>query len=256
MRTRISRSLLSLLGLLAVAVAPLSADEKPDSETTKRIKHLIGMLASRNAPPRIVDMGRSAEARFGKAYNKNRQVPVYLAMQQLLAEGEPALELLLKHEDDESYCLTVAECDFDYNRTVGDICTRIFLDNIRPFQDDLHFMGARAGGEGYPNLRRQSLKDWWEGKKKVGLANIQIEAIDHQLDFVQKADAKKAVGPIPDAPPLSPAEFEEARKQNTRILKAMREMILSTGKPYRPKTCISMLEYIIGLPWSEVPSRK
>jgi hypothetical protein len=250
--TRIFQSLISLLSLLAVAVAPLSADEKPPTETTERITHLIGMLASRNAPPRIDDMKGYAEATFDKAYDKNLQVPVYLAMQQLLGEGEAALELLLRHEDDEGYCLSVTDCDYDKNRSVGFICRRIFWANIRPFQAELHFMTRGGRGE-YPNLKGNSLKEWWEGKKKIGLAKVQIEAIDAELDFVQKADAKKAAGPIPDAPPLSSAEFEEARKKNIQILKAMRETILSTGKPYRPRMCINTLyEQIIGLPWSKV----
>jgi hypothetical protein len=252
MSPRIFQRQISLVGLLAVAVAPLSADEKPDRETTERITHLIGMLTSRNPAPKIVDMGGYAEATLDKAYDKNLQVPVYLAMQQLLAEGDAALELLLRHEDDKGYCLSVTNCDYDENRTVGFICMRIFWANIRPFGDDLHFMTKGGRGE-YPILKGKSLKDWWAAKKKIGLARVQIEAIDAELDFVQKADARKATGPIPDAPPLSSAEFEEARKQNIRFLKAMRETILSTGQPYRPRTCISTLyEQIIGLPWSGV----
>jgi hypothetical protein len=256
MSTRIFRSLISLLGLLAVAVAPLSADEEPDKETTERITHLIGMLGSRNAPPKFVAMALHPEIKFDPPYNKNLQVPVYLAMQQLLAEGDACIDLLLKHQDDKGYCLSVYNCvdDYDKNRTVGDICKQIVWAKIRPFQGDLHFM-TRGGRGKYPNLKGKSLKKWWERKKKIGLARVQIEAIDAELDFVQKADAKKAEGGIPDAPPLSSAEFEKARKQNLRILKAMRETIRSTGKPYRPRTCINLPEYLIGLPWTE-PHRK
>lgn len=256
MNSRSFQSLIPLVGLLTVAVMPLSADEKPDRETTERITHLIGLLKSRNAPPKIVNMKDHAVATFDKAYDTKLQVPVYLAMQQLLAEGDAAFELLLKHEEDNGYCLTVVDNDYDENRTVGDICMRIFWANIRPFENDLRFL-TRRGREKYPVLKETSEKEWWASKKKIGLARVQIEAIDDELDFVQKADVKKAAGPIPDAPPLSAAEFEKARKQNIRILKAMRETILSTGKPYRPRTCINTFyESLIGVPWSPNAARK
>jgi hypothetical protein len=53
----------------------------------------------------------------------------------------------------------------------------------------------------------------------------------------------------PDAEPVSPRKFERRRKANIRLLKAMRETIVVTGKPVHPRTCLWSHETIIGLPW-------
>jgi hypothetical protein len=259
MKARIFSSLIPLLGVLAVSPR-LFADEKPDRESTKRITHLIDMLASRNRAPKIVGdiskreirgkpMGEIAQADFDKSYNSNLQVPVYLALQQLLAEGEPALDLLLRHQDDKRYCLSVHSIEDDENVTVGFICSRIFWAHIFPLNSELHFMTKDQYGV-YP-AGNDSVEAWWKNKKKIGLAKVQIEAIDAMLDFMQKADAKKASPWHPLAEKVRPAEFEKRRKKNIRILKAVRETILSTGKPYRPRTCLAWYEDVIGLPWSK-----
>jgi hypothetical protein len=258
MKTAISQILIALLGVLPVAAPPLLAGEKQDRETTKRITQLINMLASRNPAPRIIGdesgreirdkpRGEMALAVFAKSYDKDVQVSVYLAMQQLLAEGEAALDLLSKHEDDKRYCLTILSMEDAKNKTVGTICTRIFWANIVPFKDELHFMTkdqyrVYPGGFNTP-------KEWWKEKSKTGLAKVQIEAIDAMLHFMQKADAKKAKPWHPMAKKVRPAEFEKRRKKNIRILKAIRETIRSTGKPYRPRTCLAWFERVIGLPW-------
>jgi len=243
---------MSFCGLLVVAVPPtfLLAGEKSDDQTTKRITHLIGMLASRNAPPRIHGDPRKGDwvqIRFDKAYDTNLQVPVYLAMQELLAEEEAALDLLLKHGDDKRYCLSITHIENDENKTVGEICTRIFWAKILPFQEELHFITKDQWGV-YPRSGKSD-KEWWKGKKKHGLAKVQIEAIDAMLDFMKKADVKKASPWHPEAKPVTPREFERGRKKNIRLLKAIRETIVNTGKPYRPSTCNPWYDHIIGLPW-------
>ena len=217
------------------------------------------MLASRNPAPKIIGdvsreeikgkaRGEMAIAVFDKPYDRSLQVPVYLAMQQLLAEEEAALDLLLDHLDDNRYSLSVHSIEDDKNKTVGDICRRIFWDKIRPFACELHFLTKGGSGE-YPPRGEKSHKEWWEGKKKQGLARVQIEAIDAELDFMQKVDARKAVAWHPEAEKVPRVEFEKLRKANIRILKAMRETIQSTGKPYRPRTCLIWFEDVIGLPW-------
>src|SRR5262249_52772897 len=63
----------------------------PDpKETRARVKYLIEMLASKNPAPKItgeMDL-RDAIIEYSKEYNDSLQVPVYLALHQLLAEGE------------------------------------------------------------------------------------------------------------------------------------------------------------------------
>jgi hypothetical protein len=198
------RSVICVCSLLGVAVSPafLFADEKPDDQATKRITHLIEMLASRNTAPRIIGteskrevgnhpMGEIAQAKFDKAYESNHQVSVYLAMQQLLVEEETALDLLLKYTDDKRYCLSLYSMENDNNETVGDVCQRLFRAKILPFESELLFMTKDQRGV-YP-WSEKSKKEWWAGKKKRGLAKVQIEAIDAMLAFMRKADAKKAL---------------------------------------------------------------
>src|SRR5262249_49399533 len=109
--------------------------------------------------------------------------------------------------------------------------------------NELHFMTKDQYGVYPPG--DPSAKKWWKDKKKMGLAKVQVEAIDAMLDFMQKADAKKATPSHPNAKKVAPAEFEKRRKKNIRILKAIREMILSTGKPYRPRTCLAWYEQVL-----------
>jgi hypothetical protein len=259
MKARIWHTLIPLLGVLPVAAPPLLASEKPHRKITKRITHLIGMLASRNPAPKIIgDDGREIRGKptglivravFDKSYDRDVQVSVYLAMQQLLAEGEVALDLLCKHEDDKRYCLTIRSMEDPENETVGTICRRIFWANILPFKDELHFITKAQYGFYPARHESESVKEWWKGKKKTGLARVQIEAIDAMLDFMQKADAKKATAWHPEAKKVPPAEFEKRRKKNIRILRAIRETILSTGKPYRPRSCLAWYQRVIGLQW-------
>src|SRR5262249_19114287 len=64
----------------------ISRDEISDDEIS-RIKYLINTLASRNAEPKRFGSEPAREIKFDPPYDKNLQVPVYLAVQQLFAEG-------------------------------------------------------------------------------------------------------------------------------------------------------------------------
>jgi hypothetical protein len=258
MKTRSLQNLFSILSLVVVASPSILADEWEEQRTAKRITHLIGTLAAKTAAPKIIGdeskrdirgkpMGEIARAVFDKSYDRTLQVSVYLAVQQLLAEDESALDLLFKHFDDKRYCVTINSLENDENQTVGNICWRIFDAKIRPFGDELRFMTRDQWGV-YPP-RDKPYEEWWPAKKKLGLVKIQIEAIDAMLDFMQKADANKAVAWHPAAEKVPPRTFERRRKENIRILKAMRETIVCTGKPIRPRTCFWRDEHIIGLPW-------
>jgi hypothetical protein len=252
MTTRKCSGFIPCISLIAAAVLPgsLFADEFDDEVASKRIKHLIGMLASRNAPPRIVGDGKmKADITFEKTYDRNLQGPVFLAMQQLLAEDEAALDQLWKpDEGNKRYCLSVTIFDLDYNETVGGICGRIIRAKLYPFEAELHFM---TRGQGVDLIGEKPARKWWESRKKLGLAKVQIEAIDRMIKFVEKLDYKDASPEHPAAEKMSRKKFERRRKANTRILKAMRETIIRTGQPYRPKTCFDTHEHILGLPWDD-----
>src|SRR5262249_15271954 len=95
-------------------------------EARARVKYLIAMLASKNPPPAIEgkEKWEDKTITFSKQYDKSLQVPVYLAVQQLLAEDEVAIDLLLSHTDDKRYSYSV-NCLNDYNVSVSDACEAI-----------------------------------------------------------------------------------------------------------------------------------
>src|SRR5262245_88003 len=63
-------------------------DEPHPEETRARVKYLIEMLASKNPAPKITGENNRKDGilTYPKEYKHALQVPVYLAMQQLLAE--------------------------------------------------------------------------------------------------------------------------------------------------------------------------
>ena len=61
----------------------------------------------------------------------------------------------------------------------------------------------------------RSVEEWWKNKRRIGLARVQIEAIDAMLDFMQNADVRKAKPWHPEAQNVSPAEFEKRQKRTS-----------------------------------------
>lgn len=107
-----------------LSASPLTADERSDRERTTRIESLIELLASRNHAPEIRGNARRGEdqtIRFPKEFDKSLQIPVYLAVKELLAEDEAAIDLLLAHQGDDRYSFSV-NSDTDYNVTVSKAC--------------------------------------------------------------------------------------------------------------------------------------
>ncbi len=110
-----------LAGVLVLVPAILltdrvDADDSAQTMQRQRIRVIVELLASKNAAPRMGSDG------FPPSYDRNAQVVVYLASQQLLNEGSAAFDILIEHLNDKRYSYTQAEPDSDYNRTVGDVC--------------------------------------------------------------------------------------------------------------------------------------
>lgn len=242
----------SLAILLITSAA--RCEDRDAKESAARIRHLIGLLASKNPAPRIegdASGGDDPEIRFDSQYDKTAQVPVYLALNQLLSEGEGAFELLLQHSDDKRYAFSVNSYH-DYNVTVGGACEKIVYRNIVCFEPEMHVITRSQFGL-YPpreQMQGQSLREWWEKNKRRGLNTIQVEAMDTMIAFMQEVDGRTAPPWHPAAEPLPLEEFNRFRDKNLQTLKSMRHTILSTGKPLTAKTIEGHVTYFFGLPWT------
>jgi hypothetical protein len=227
-----------------------SAGEDP--ELAEKLAYLIEQLASKNVAPAIHgDARRGFEdqaIKFEKPYDASLQVPVYLAIQQLLHEDAVAVDWLISHADDQRYSLSVNGYQ-DENISVTEACRMIARAKVFSFEDDLRLItrdqqNAFSFGEG-----GRDFADWWNENRGRGLVALQIEVIDANISFFQTADVETASPVHPQAEPLSEDDFNRGRDENVRKLKAIRACIAATGKPYQAAKLMTG-QHIFGLPWS------
>jgi hypothetical protein len=123
-----------MLLFLAFVCPPTHADAAGATPTPdqQRIRVLAELLASKNAV-----CGTQCD-RFPKGYDRHAQVVVYLAIQQLLAEGPAGFDTLIEHFKDGRYCYTYAAPDDNYNATVGGTCALIMTLCIRCYANEIH----------------------------------------------------------------------------------------------------------------------
>lgn len=171
-----------LIAVLAVGAScsePLCAfgrGEREDREVSARMAYLIEMLASKNTAPVVhgnARQGGDETIRFTNGYDKALQVPVYLAAQQLLTEGEAALDALLAHVGDARYSFSLNFSNTDFNVSVSEACERIAERIVLAFKPRLHVLTRSQFGI-YPKLEgvNQPLAKWWEKNKHRGLRTL------------------------------------------------------------------------------------
>jgi hypothetical protein len=226
------------------------ASERIKAVTIKRIDYLIDMLASKNAAPPIKGDGEDRRIVFPETYDKSLQVPVYLAVQQLLAENEAAFDRLLAQTNDKRYSYSVNNGFGEYNVTVSEACSRIVIRCLFSFGQELHLITHSQGSQFGLKLNKMSLAEWWEKNKQRGLAALQVEAIDSEIDFLQTVDRTKVLGPDTYSSRLPSDRFNSLREENIQILKSIRLSIIETGEPYRAKNLDGDHESMIGMPWA------
>jgi hypothetical protein len=256
-RSRRRMFLGSMLAILVV-VPSLRGDVEKEPENVVRIKHLIELLASKNKAPKVrgnINEGDDEDISFPKSYDKSLQVPVYLAVKELLNEDEAVIDLLLAHRNDDRYSFSVNFANRDFNVTVARACRDIVDRKISCYEPEMEFISKGQYGVRYPDLDPQAdhdkaWKTWWNKNKKRGLATLQIEAIDSMIEFMTKADGRTATPIHPDAEPLPIKEFNRKREQNLRKLKAIRQYIVDSKTPYHPTALFDDAMYIFGLPWT------
>ena len=142
----------SLLCVVA-ATGPLLAANSDERERIARIECLIELLASKNAAPTVVGdaaMGDDQTLDFPKSYDRSLQVPVYLAVKELLAEDEAAMDLLLAHKNDDRYSFSVNSYK-DYNLSVSRACLWIAEQKLSCYEPEIAVITRSQFGV-YPDL--------------------------------------------------------------------------------------------------------
>ncbi len=212
-----------------------------------RIRALVELLASKNKPPESYP--------FPASYDKNAQVIVYLAIQQLLAEGSAGFDTLVEHFNDTRYSYSYAAPDDVYPETVGKVCQSIMWRCIKCHDHEIHYIASEQWDLS-PNLGKPNLADWWKRNRSRPLCEIQIEGIDRAIAFMETARFETTHRHWRFREFVPPAVFESHRKDNLRILKEMRASIVAQKVAYRPKSFEKKLDYddpMLGLPWTTNP---
>jgi hypothetical protein len=215
---------------------------------------LVEMLASKNLASRISDggpgPGEYGRHEFPKCYDPKAQAVVYLARQQLLAEGAAAFDVLVAHFNDERYSYSSRvnyysdseEC----NLSVGEVCRMIVVCTVECYDDKIYLLTPDQVREHLDHYRARGLAKWWQANRHRPLWEIQVEALDKTIRFMESVDREKCTKWHPQEPRLPAKEFEAHRKENLRLLKAKRDYIASCKEPYRPKAAYYP---VLMLPW-------
>jgi len=231
----------------ANAVSPAPT---PDEQ---RIRVLVELLASKNTVS-----GRTLES-FPQGYDRNAQVAVYLAIQQLLAEGSTGFDTLIEHFNDKRYSYSYAAPDDEYNSTVGEACGLIMTRCIKCYQHEIHII-TEDQFRLAPDFSKEKIADWWKHNRHRPLWEIQIDAIDQAIALMETVRRDKTRLPWRLAEQLSSEVFESRRKDNLRILKGLRASVVAQKEAYRPKSLEKWLddlfEPMLGLPWPTNPHRR
>lgn len=230
--------------------------EKTDP-SRKRVELLIEQLASRNAAPIVRGDGRRGEdqtIRFPKTFDKELQIPVYSAMQALLAEDDIAIEILMEHLDDVRYSYSV-NTYADYNVSVGRACASLATQMLIGFEDELLVVSRSQFGivpsdSSGENDSPTTVLDYWKKHRELGAAKIQVQAIDAMLEYFRTADSKTEPPWHPDAKRLEAAEFNRRRDENIQSLTAIRRFISDTGRRYRTNRTNGAHDALFGFPWT------
>jgi hypothetical protein len=239
-----------IIGVMLLACLHDSAKAADPSKKADehRIRVLVELLASKNKPPKSYP--------FPASYDKNAQVIVYLAIQQLLAEGSVGFDTLIGHFNDTRYSYTFALPDDECPETVGMVCQSIMWRCIECYGNEIHYIASEQW-ELSPEFGKPNLADWWKRNRSRPLWEIQVEGIDREIAFMEKASFKTTHRHWRLREFVPPAVFESHRKDNLRILKEMRASIVAQKVAYRPKSFEGRLDEpydpMLGLPWTTNP---
>jgi hypothetical protein len=174
---------------------------------------------------------------------------VFLAIQQLLQEGDSAFDALIGHFEDKRYSISYDAPSGIYDSSVGSVCKHIMRASIYCYED-LGTLKQFTSGQHYPHEMAQlKLAGWWKQNRTKPLWRIQVAMIDHQIAYFKELDLAKAppVHPLAERLPLK--TLEELRSLNIARLEAMKAGIIATKEAYRPKSIDQFYGRFTWLPW-------
>jgi hypothetical protein len=153
------------------AVATLSEKDK------EAMQALIGQLAVR-----ADERGSGQDRYVSKARIEN-------VADKLAQYGRPGWGVLLAHEDDRRRSATFAQGGAP---TVTGKCRGIVITQLESYPDG--YPTRRAGGDTkIDRIFRPSMKEWLDERKEVPLEDIQIEVLEHVIQFeTEEADNNPA----------------------------------------------------------------
>lgn len=244
------RLLSTLIFLITLAnSSPVLAQKKSAGERDvyrPRVEAMVEMLASRNKAPEGTHWSDVPEG-----YDTREQAVVFLAIHQLMAEGSAAFDELIEHFDDPRYCYSYESPNGRYSTTVGGTCRRIMRRSVECYESELHYITADQASVFW--RKQGDVKKWWSANRKRPLWEIQIEAIDSAIAFMEEVRVDTARATHPRAEMLPEEQFEKARKDNVAKLKALRVAIEAVKEPHYPRDIESAYGTMCYLPW---PSQK
>ncbi len=244
---RVSLCLVIVIGV-NVNIATAQVIDDPGKE--ERIRVLVELLASKNPAPKR----REGEIRVPENYDRNAQVIVFLAIQQLLVEGADAFEVLLAHQEDERYSFSFHGVQGDGNLSVAGACHWIVKQSVECYASEIHYL---TRDQDFVYLFRDgeadsNLSEWWKKNRARPLWELQIEAIDQQIRFMRTVDWKTARDPFLDGGKLDQEDFETHRKENLAILLRLKNSIEAMKQPFRPKMLHLQRAWMGLLPWPTI----
>jgi len=164
---------------------------EPSEKESLDARAMVEALANHNQAPKLV--GEGHDPIFGTKFDWPENDRVWKAISLLVEHAEDAWPELVRHLDDERYCITLkAWSGFTYNWTVGEMCREIigrnlaeaYYQDLRPLTMDVH---AKLAG---PAVARdiKKLKLWCEERSKKKLYQLQMETCEWAIAQLRKPD--------------------------------------------------------------------
>jgi hypothetical protein len=213
-----------------------------------RIERVIELLGSKN---RVRTDDHRTDLPVG--YRTADQVVVYLGIQDLLREGDPVMDALTSHLDDKRYSVSFGGSDDRaVHASVGSVCGLIMFAYIWCYEDEGLLEVVTC--DQHP-VCAEGLGPFWKKNRGVPLWKIQIEMIDHQIDYFKNLDLATARPPEQRGrkPPMK--TLVAMRATNVATLESLRKSIAAAQEPYFPKSIERPGQQFIWLPWQVWVSR-
>lgn len=171
---------------------------EPAKDVSVDTSTMVEALANHNPPPNLLAIIPDAVPPcriplFDAEFDWRENDRVWRAVSVLIEHAEDAWPELVKHLDDERYCITIeVSSSFTYNWNVGDMCREIigrnlaeaYYRNIQPLTMPVNAQLRR------PQVARDKkmLKSWCEERNKKKLYELQIETCKWAITQLRKPE--------------------------------------------------------------------